>query len=491
MRLFSELRDGIALKKQIHTLEEQNRILHASLQASFDLLTTTGDDATNKHYTGNPYNSYSTKVHQLRSKYDGLSDWGCGITRTIVDMRSAFILGGGVIPFVRAGVEERIGSRELDYIKRFLAFNSLDLSTSSHWVRHGEIEGKVLIRLQRSDSDIRAIHVPWVYQAYTVTPDEEQLDFMHYREVTFDGAATGELSTEQYTARTARLSGALTEPFFVYVRFGGIGSNVNTPVSKPAHALRLMEDLDKNAWDWRKWNRLFASPTPDFQMETAQDAQNLWNFIKSGNWRIGKAIVHTGKFEMVQAPGDGYATMKAEAESIARQLSGITGVPPQLFGFSDLNANIATGSSLMEGLVLSTNDERREWESGFRELFRKVLEQANRTQSMAFDTGVISARIPSVSTSKLQELSTVWLPLFSANAIDLHTLLSHIPEIDVEAVAAAVKAEEDERHAKEMESLRENRGANPSGPSGIDNRISGPVADAQRSDRRARREEPR
>jgi len=46
----------------------------------------------------------------------------------------------------------------------------------------------------------------------------------------------------------------------------------------------------------------------------------------------------------------------------------------------------------------------------------------------------ITAQVPYVSSSKLQEIIDIWLPLFNSNAIDLDTLLAKIPEIDAETV---------------------------------------------------------
>jgi hypothetical protein len=434
--------NSIRLLQQNEALSQQNKVLHASMQALVDNDALTYEvTSTNTHYTGNPYPTYAAKIAELAKKYDGSAAWGCGMTRSIIDTRAAFILGSGVIPYRLPQYTDKQAERELNYIKEFIRINNLDTILPRAWARESEIEGKALIHLlQQPNDQIRVIHIPYREKSYEIAWDEANYDPYHYLRATYQGVPNFNWNEDE----------------FLFLRFGGLGNAVTSTPSKVALALRNIEDLDKNHWDWRKINHLYASPTPHFKVQTVNEARTIWDWIKLKNWRIGKAFVSTAEFSLVGHKSEGYASLKDEAETHVKQISGITGVPPQLLGYPDLLSNRSTADSLMGSLTLGTNEERGVWEGGYDQLFRKVLNFANLRFNKSFNIDVIGARIPFISAEKLKELTEVWLPLKVAEVIDLETLLSHVPEIDREAVEKRVKEEADENHRKELELLKMN-----------------------------------
>jgi len=435
--------DSISLNQRLQEQESINKNLMVSLQALTDGDVLTYYTTTSStHYTGNPYTTYKGKIDALKKKYEGSDAWGCGTTRAIIDTRAAFIIGAGVLPFALPQYKPEEVKRELAYIKDFIRYNNLDTILPRAWAREVEIEGKALIHLLPSTNNtIRTILIPYREKSYKITWDKANYDPFHYTKAIYEG----------------------TDPFdwgeadFVFARFGGLGNQVDETPSKVALALRNIEDLDKALWDWRKINHLYASPTPYFKAKDRVEASLVWDWIRGKNWRIGKAFVSTADFELIGSKGEGYASTKDEMETHVKAISGITGVPPHLLGYPDLLSNRSTADTLMESLVINTNEEKGVWVGVYDQLFKKVLAKANATFNLGFNPDCISAHIPFISAEKLRELKDVWLPLKEAEVIDLTTFLSHVPEIDREEVERRVKEEMDEKHRKELELLKMNK----------------------------------
>lgn len=444
---------GIRMAADNARLANTNKLLYSSLQAlTNDDVTTYYVTPTNKHYTGNPYPSYSSKITAIRTKYDGSADWGCGLTRMLIDTRVAFIVGGGVKARVKPEYDATLYPRELEYVKKFIQYNNINTTMFESWARNGEIEGRGLVLLYRRDDEmVRAVMVPYREKSYSVEWNEVENDPYTYTAVVFP----------EYKILPDR---------FVFVRLGGADRSPNETPPKIGLVLREVEDVDKAMWDWRKINHLYASPTPCFTADSLSMANKIWEWIKNTNWRIGKAFVTTGKFDLVGHKGDGYQSLREETEAHVKMISGVTGVPPHILGFPDLLSNRSTAETLMESVITATADEKAAWVGGFTELFNKVLQLGNMWFNKGFSTDVVEAYIPSTSAAKIEELKTVWLPLRQAGMIDLNTFLSHVPDIDLEDVEEKVKKEQEEEYARQMELLRTNSGGNGDKVAGSQNK---------------------
>jgi len=410
----------------------------ATLQASLNILLNAQEQKPTR-YTGNPYPDYQTKVRALSKAYDGEAEWGSLTVRNIVDVRAAFLIGGGVRA-VRVENVKGDAKRELEFLDKFKLVNKISRKLSIDWAREGEIEGKFLTSLTPEDGNIRIRHIPWSKIAYTVETPENEFD--EYLRVVYEGL-------NPFT---------LTGNKFAYVRFGGRSDQVNTPAPKVSLVLRHIEDLDKALWDWRKINHLYAAPTPDFECDEPSQVDDLREHIRATNWRLGKAIIHTGKFTLVSHNGEGYTTLQNEIMGSIKIISGATGVPVHFLGAVDLVNSKSVADNLLELIVLSTTQERDAWASFYTELFRNAIKLYNESYNNNLDPNAVEAHIPYVSSAKLTEITQVWLPLYVQGALSLETLLSKIPEVNVDLEVERVKQQQIERERRQQQ--REAREAN-------------------------------
>jgi len=111
-------------------------------------------------------------------------------------------------------------------------------------------------------------------------------------------------------------------------------------------------------------------------------------------------------------------------------------------GYPELMSNRSTSTDLFEFINASTNKERNIWTGFYEELFYKALVMAQKFQTgYDPDKNAVKAQILDVTDAKIQELATVWLPLYNAGVVPLTYMLSKIPDIDVdEAVAESEKS---------------------------------------------------
>lgn len=420
--------------REIGVLQNERDLLNATLQAAIDPLTGAVSSTSNEHYVGNPYKTYSTQVQVLHNKYDLKDDWGCMTLKNIVDVRAAFMIGRGVQVVKRNGYKGK-AERELAFIRDFINFNNIDEEAPQDWAVGTELEGKVLIRLVPVGKEdgymgehrgmVRAVYVPWQTHQYTITADEP--NYYRYLKANYEGTAT---RPDQKSIDT---SFNLIENQFIYKRFGGTAATYNETSPKAAFVLRHIEDLDKELWDWRKINSLFAAPTPVITVDTIEEAKRIEERIANRNWRIGKALVLVnGEFKLEMYKGEGFTTIQKAVESDIQAISGATGVPVHFLGHPELLSNRATAENLLELIELSTGKERKVWIGTYEELFHKAILMYNEAFRSNLSPLAIDAEIPFTSSQSLKVIQDVYLPMYIEGAMSLEQLLSYISEVDVE-----------------------------------------------------------
>ena len=173
-----ELRDKTAtLTGQVTKYRETQELLVK------DILTL---QETTHAYVGNEYQVYEDAVYAIGEKYCGRAEWGT-LTRSIIDLRSAFILGEGIR--ISHTTETRAeAERELQFAEDFISFNDLDGELDQDMAKEAEIEGKIAIRLWLDEEPYRdwpgmisARFLSWLTRKYTVKADPN--DYLWYKKI--------------------------------------------------------------------------------------------------------------------------------------------------------------------------------------------------------------------------------------------------------------------------------------------------------------------
>ena len=412
--------------------EDENkelRSLNALLLDDIDRATTASST-----YVGNAYKTYDAIIKAIADKYQAKADWGCQQVGSIIDVRAAFIIGEGVqvSPVDPADAE----SPEMDFAKAFFDYNDLDREMPQEFAKEAEMEGCFLglLRWEKDPTfnDGGMVALRYMSRNETkykvVTPDD---DYSYYEKIEWNDSKRGPQSLET--------------PGFVYARFGGRVHLPNEPTPKIGKVLTEIEGLSKALRDWREINRLFGAPTPDIECDSAEQAQWMADNLEAvwRNLKIKKLIAHTGRFSY-KSPTDN-SGIENEIITLAKIISGATGVPVHFLGLPDLMSNRSTAENLMELVSASTSKERMVWIGTYQQIIRKAMEMRNKNSKLTpLNPSKVKVTIPYISQAVWDRITSVFMPLYNSDGLSLETMLQQIPGIDVTKEMEKIRTQKDE-----------------------------------------------
>ena len=444
------------LEAQINELRTNTETLKGELAKSRevqellvkDILTL---EAVEHKYVGNDYRQYEDAVQSINDKYVGSAEWGVLQTRTVIDLRSAFILGEGIKVTHTTETRDE-AERELQFVEDFRSFNGLDGQMDQEIAKEAEIEGKIALVLFPDNEPyldwpgmISARFLSWLSKRYTVTADAN--DYLWYKKL-------------EWKAMASASAGSLDESKFVYAKFGGRINAPNEAQPKVMACLTQIDRLDKALRDLREINHLFASPTPFFKCTEKKEAQELTAFLDKMNWKIGKAVCAMAEFSLIAAPAQGIDILISEIELCVKMISGTTGIPIHYLGLLDLLHNRATGENTRELIMAATTRERQTWIAVYEELFTKAMLMFNETyaaqksEGQKLDPTKIKVDIPQVTEEHWTHIKDVLIPAAAANIISSEHVASQIPGVDTEAEAELREEREKEEAERAKEEMR-------------------------------------
>jgi hypothetical protein len=414
---------GSKIRRELQALHSEFEELRAENQLQaliIDDITTATASGANK-YVGNVYKDYQSTIKEIAAKYEGNSEWGVLQTGNIIDVRAAFIIGQGVAA-VPVSKEDK-NSPEMEFIKAFFDYNDLDREMAQEFAKEAEIEGCFLGNLiwDETDKMVSLRFRSRVDTSYTIITDPK--DYAWYKQATWkEGGAAANTTIE--------------EPDFVYARFGGRVHLPNRPMPKTGKCLTQIESIDKALRDWREINHLFVGPIPAVECANAADAKAMSAAITKINWKLRKMIAIAGKLVFVQPDlRGGSEALEKEIITNAKMVSGTTGVPIGFMGFGDLTTKLGAGSEITSDVIMaSTSKERSTWVGKYSEVIVKAMEIWNEKSGMTkLDPTRFKVVIPFITAETWQRIADDYLPLYTAGAISLETLLAQVPNVDVDA----------------------------------------------------------
>jgi len=407
-----------AEKKWRKRAEELELSLRKAQEYITDILTFRAGEKAQSALALNPYDTREKLVAELVLKYKGYAKYGNQLIQRIVDTRAAFTMAGGL----KAIDKEQANPNELAFIRQMVSLNELDGQFGQQLAVEKELEGQILLVLDWDQEleNVRISFISWNDTHYEVSFQD---DFYHKIEKI--SYASGEEDVEIPASRA------------VFIKFN---SPINSREGVPTLSglLPEAEDMDRALRDWRKLNQYFASPTPYFRTEDMQDAKELYDQLLSPgvNWRIGKVFAGPAEFSLVEMSGAGAESIRQEIETKLKILAGGSGVPVQFLGFPEFMSNRATAENTMEPVAVVSISEQRSWLQGFRELFDKAISLRNEMASplvKLLQTAKIDPKLKFITQAQVDRLVQLYYPLWQSGAIDLKTLLSLLPDLDLEA----------------------------------------------------------
>ena len=398
---------------------------------------------------GNSFQDYDSQVLAIYRRYNNLEPYGCTQTRSVIDWRATQIAGNGV----NAKSKDKTTN---DFIQDFLKRNQLSGRKFWEWARDAEMEGKALLTLipktKNGNFTIEAKNIPWVRWGYDIKTAANDVD--EYIKAVYEKDRNGgkpvELSPDQ----------------FVYVKISGATADrnsyhVNKTPPRIANVLWHIDNIDVALSDLRCNNRLFNAPklVAETQDELSANTlrNNLFGASSAGETKaslesdVGEFYIIAGRMYYAEPSGQAVTSLTTEVNTLAKIISGATGIPIHYLGFTDLMSNRATAEDLAELVNTTTSHERESWKPAIKELLSKACEMHSKKTGVIYDTDSIEVSIPVVMMQQINQIANVYLPLYDAKIITRETVQERVPGIDPEIEQKRMQVEEKKKQKESAE----------------------------------------
>jgi hypothetical protein len=355
---------------------------------------------------GSFYTTYEAQVNAAKRKYLGMEKFGCSFVQSVVGYRSSFIAGNGIRIYTG---EENVAEQE--WIDKFLALNKLDSNCMVDYVTYGEIDGKALFTVQPQDDTIRVKFIPYNEVPYEI--DTDPLDYTKITEI--------RIKRQAYDPNE-----------YEYIKLGGLPHTPNNATNRLHVSLHDIEEIDRALDDWSKYRAKFGIGQLAVETRTWEEAEDVAENMKRQNFEPGMIMAIPGKFYYVEPAGSALPIFTEEIKTRVKKVSGVTGVPPHFFGFTDLLQNRSTSESLRETINATTVKDITSWEWGIWNLTKKAMVMHNRVYGTSLDPDKVEVKLQPVTEEQFNRLMSVYMPLQQMGMISKDTVQNMIPHIDSE-----------------------------------------------------------
>lgn len=385
---------------------------------------------TTRQIRKNNFGTYSKQVYQIRDNYNAVTDYGASMTKSIIDMRVAFICGGDIS--VSAGPGQK-------WVDKFLKDNNLNGSGLIDIVELAEKEGKNLFIIRRegtgADAPIKYKLIPWTEIEYDVIFDQ-------YRDPVKVEIKGKESDSEKIIKQRTYI-----QDEFEYIYYGGCLDDINISPPRIASCLTQIENYERALYDLRENNHYFGRTTPLIQTKDARDANYVQQKINDTDWTIGKYLVGPLNGKMLSPGIEALEAIKGEMALNAKVISTVTGLPVHWIGWTDLMSNRATAETLDEIIKFATKKERLKLVEGLKRVIYKAAAKA-RAGGQTVPEFEVEIELPNITSADLKALMEVYYPLWVDKIISTQFLRGLIPDIDPDQEKKQIEKEQKEENEK-------------------------------------------
>lgn len=414
------------LKKFFNAVEQQKKIKAITKQNVLLTQTVTAcmEDIQSYHINDRdgkvPYNTKKAMVTELLSKFHGTSKKGSLIVQRLVNLRVAFSVPNRL--FLMKNPQTKVSDEEVksakDFLNAFMTRNGLDTSVPKDLAKEGELEGQILVE--------------YVWDSKAKVPE---LKYYPYSSVGYVVKRTGahkyRINDPEKTMSviTGMDKIDLKNDQFSFIAFNDtlLGDD-GYPTCGPI--LREIEFISEDMWDWRKLNHLFAHPTPHFKCENVETANAVQDMIRKQGWRLGNALATNATFTLVGPTGQEAIMLMNSITTLAKLISGHTGIGIHFLGFANVMSNRATADSMGEPTEVVLHSEISSWRAFYFDMFKKAIRMRNKKlNNKMVEDAVVPVLVP-LTDRQWRVVKDIYMPLAEKGLISRDTLWSRIPDVD-------------------------------------------------------------
>lgn len=394
----------------------------------------------------NAYTSKSEAVKEIVAKYICEADYGCQLIRRIIGQKVAETLPYGVSLIDADDLpEDANADPEREFLQALLDYNDLSEGAAQDLERQAQFEGQVLVRLvwEPETQQVRVRYLPWLSLQYEIVAAKDDLGIDDCRQID---------RVEWHDSDRGR---KVTIPGD-YIAFVAFGNEAGSFDGHPALAgvLREVEELDKALRDWATISKLFAKQTPYFKCEDESQAETILAQIQASKWKVGTAFASSADFQMHGPSGITVELLREQVVTLAKIISGATGVSIHHLGFADVMSNRSTAESMADPVESESASQQSRWVGFYEDLFEKAIALRNRRLNKQLQPGLIKPSVTGRSRRHMDEVEKVWLPARQAGEVSRRTFLEQLPDVDVDSELEELDAEQKKNASPEAERYR-------------------------------------
>lgn len=365
--------------------------------------------------------NYTDKIDKIRKLYFDTASKGSLVAKRIINYRAGAIAGGELKVFGKENVvnvlkdwmnQEQIFEKTLQYSELL------------------EREGRLAIALyKRDDGTLGLRALSWHQYKYRLLYDK-------YEKI------TGII----YDSEQGKME--IKAPWLIYMQYSGQDEFSGETIAPPVvgYCLDDIEQVENGLQHWSQVNKLFADPTPYFEVEDENWFDQIVNILKGKpriesseiaaedgrRWKIGEGLaLYKTKLSYIQATLQGVDSLDKNIQIRMQRIFFATSIPIYLL-YPELMSNRATAKELAFELNAAISSEKTKQQNMWEQVFKSYCIASNTLLGTALDPTGIYTILPQVSASYIQMLIETFSPLHDKKIISSKTFREFIPTIDQE-----------------------------------------------------------
>jgi len=417
-----------------------------SLESDVKMLATSVDSVTqllaNERPSSSTYATRASQVGEMIKKYHGLSTKGNVILQRCVNLRVAFSIPNRLflIKNPLANVSDSVVKKAKEFLNEFLQVNNLDSYLPRDLAKEGEIQGSVACSLKWNETlkMPEIIYYPWNSTGYKIKEEKESEKYTINKRLKLSFTDTATSGTGEVKIDSDNL---------IYIAFNDdLGVMDGYPTCGPI--LQIIDKMDSDITDWRALNHLFAHPTPHFKCETREEAIEIQNQIVNTGWKVGTAIATRGDLKLVGPSGVEAQMLMNSIQTLAKIISGHTGIGIHFLGFANVMSNRATADSMGEPTEVVLHSEISSWIKFYTDMFVKAIEMRNKKLHQGIDPTAVKPWLVPLTDRQWKVVENVYLPALEGGNLSRETFLANIPGIDADEEMEKIEEQEKQDEEK-------------------------------------------
>lgn len=376
--------------------------------------------------TKNSYASHYAQAVGLTDRYYGRNDHGNELVKRCINLQAAFVVPSEI----ELQVPKQPGQDdppEMEFVKKFVALNRLNLGVSYLLAIQAGQTGQLLLRLNASNDDESLAptveYIPWIPTMYRVQAAGESVLKGPYVATWTDSNGRAVRLEDDELAFVA-FNPDLNDPERYVEGYPTLGTAINR-----------LDQISKRMDGWDTSGQLFSQPTPFFKCASKSDADALMAMIEKKGWKVGTAIAANADFTMVSADLSAGQIMDLLMTTQVKLLSGSIGIAIHNLGWADVLSNRSTADSMGEPVEVASQADIGLWTAFYQDLFDKAIRMRNAKvgPGSKLREGVVKPNLLSKTDRQWAQVKDIWLPAAVANVIDQQMFLEQCPGVDVKA----------------------------------------------------------